>query len=51
LNASPEIVFWDLSENPFDNITAFCASLVATRADVFDINLSNASLSVDAYRI
>jgi hypothetical protein len=32
-------------------VTAFCASLVATRADVFYFNLSNTSLSANADRI
>jgi hypothetical protein len=47
-NADSEVAFWDLSENPFDDVTPFCASLAASRADVFYLNLSNTGLSADA---
>jgi hypothetical protein len=47
-NANSDVSYWDLSDNPFDDVTPFCASLAATRADVFFLNLSQTGLNTDS---
>jgi Ran GTPase-activating protein (RanGAP) involved in mRNA processing and transport len=47
-NTKCKIAYWDLSNNNFVDLAPFCSVLVATRADIFYLNLSHAGLTAEA---
>jgi Ran GTPase-activating protein (RanGAP) involved in mRNA processing and transport len=48
VNPRSDVVYWDLSDNDFSDMSAFCAALAATRADVFYLNLSRCGMNTES---
>jgi Ran GTPase-activating protein (RanGAP) involved in mRNA processing and transport len=46
-NPKSQVVYWDLSGNPFDDMLLFCSAIGHTHADVFYLNLSRTGLRTD----
>ncbi|KAH0788042.1 Leucine Rich Repeat family protein [Histomonas meleagridis] len=47
-NPENKIVYWDLSNNPFKNITPFCKALSLATAPIFYLNLSTTQLTTES---